>query len=58
MKYVITTDCIGCHTCMENCPVEAIQAGPTGRPEIDQSKCVQCGTCYGNCPVEAIEEEN
>ena len=56
MKYVVTNDCIGCHTCMEGCPVSAIAPSAVGRPEINQELCVQCGTCYDNCPVEAIEE--
>ena len=54
--YVVTNDCIGCHTCMQNCPVGAIAPGPVGRPEINQDQCIRCGTCYDGCPVEAIEE--
>lgn len=54
--YVITDNCVGCGTCAENCPVEAIAEGDA-HYEINQDVCVSCGTCMENCPTEAIEEK-
>lgn len=47
--------CIGCGTCVENCPVCAISM-VDGKAEINEDICVHCGTCAGVCPVNAIEE--
>ena len=47
--------CIGCGTCVENCPVSAISM-VDGKAEINEEICVHCGTCAGVCPVNAIEE--
>ena len=47
--------CVGCGTCKDNCPVEAISQDGD-KCVIDADKCVDCGACEGNCPVEAIAE--
>ena len=49
--------CIGCGTCVENCPVCAISM-VDGKSEINDDICVHCGTCAGVCPVEAPQEVN
>ena len=55
IKYFITTDCIGCTICAQNCPVDAISSVPYERHEIDDEKCVKCGACKEGCPVNAVE---
>ena len=55
MAYRITDECLGCGTCLESCPSEAIIEGEIY--VIDQEKCTQCGTCVESCPTEAIVEE-
>ena len=56
MVVVDEDECVGCETCVEVCPVEAISM-VDGIAEIDQDECTQCGTCLEECPVEAIYEE-
>jgi pyruvate formate lyase activating enzyme len=46
--------CIGCHSCMEHCPHQAIYPTPEGmktRPEA----CRLCGRCAEVCPAKAME---
>ena len=47
--------CIGCGTCVQLCPVEAISFNDEGKAVIDQNKCIKCGTCEVSCPLNAIE---
>ena len=47
--------CIGCGTCVDICPVNAISFDDEGKAVIDQEKCIKCGTCEAVCPVNAIE---
>ncbi len=54
IRYFITTECIGCTICAQNCPVDAIKSVPQKRHEIDSNLCIKCGVCKQSCPVEAI----
>lgn len=54
--YVISTDCIGCHFCFNECPESAIHWGDD-KYVIDQDKCVQCGTCAEVCNISAAHPE-
>lgn len=45
--------CIGCRTCLENCPVEAIRMNDL-RAIINKEICIGCGECMQVCPVNAI----
>ena len=47
--------CIGCGTCLNICPVNAIKLDENGKAQIDKEICIQCGSCQNVCPVEAIE---
>ena len=46
--------CIGCGTCVRNCPVGALSL-ENGKAKIDYGKCIGCGFCISICPVGAIE---
>ena len=45
--------CTGCESCVEVCPVEAIEMKDDKAVVSDD--CVDCGQCVDECPVEAIE---
>ena len=54
--YRISSDCIGCHFCFNECPESAIHWGDD-KYVIDQDKCVQCGTCAEVCNISAAHAE-
>ncbi len=56
MAYKITDACVGCGSCMDGCPVDAISE-ENGVFTINADTCVDCGTCEANCPAEAIKAE-
>ncbi len=53
---VIPDECVGCETCVPECPVEAI-AMVDDKAVINQEKCTQCKACVEACPVDAIKVE-
>ena len=56
MAYVISGDCVGCGSCEEVCPADAISEAD-GKYVIDADACLECGTCEAECPNEAISAE-
>ncbi|MFH1657493.1 MAG: 4Fe-4S binding protein [bacterium] len=54
MPKVDKEKCIGCGTCVQTCPNNAIKVGEDGKAEIDQEKCQNCGRCVEVCPMQAI----
>ncbi len=46
--------CIGCQTCIQTCPVRAIDWTEAG-PLIDRARCDGCGLCAEACPANAME---
>lgn len=56
MVSVIEDECVGCETCVEVCPVMAIEMAD-GLAKINEEECSECLTCIDECPVEAIAEE-
>ena len=47
--------CVGCGTCAENCPINAIEISPQGNPKIDKSICIGCGVCGLKCQTGAVK---
>ena len=47
------TKCIGCGTCIEICPEDAVTQEETIL--IDKEKCTYCGICAKNCPSDALQ---
>ncbi len=45
--------CMGCLTCIEACPKDALTAGKNGI-KLDMEKCDRCGKCAEVCPTGAI----
>jgi len=48
------TKCIGCQSCVEACPQQALQLTPTGIQPTG-SPCIVCGKCTVECPTTALE---
>ena len=46
--------CIGCRTCIESCPNNALTLRPDGI-HIDRRQCDNCGICTDECPSTAME---
>ena len=44
--------CVGCSTCLRNCPANAIDAALI----IDTERCIQCGRCARGCWFGAVFE--
>ena len=55
MTHVISDECTACGSCVEACPVEAINEGEPYT--IDPELCIDCGACIDECPVGAIRAE-
>lgn len=56
MAYVISSDCVACGTCIDECPSGAISEGEIY--SINPDVCVDCGTCADVCPSGAISPAN
>lgn len=57
MPWVKQEDCIGCESCVRECPTDAISmeeeiAG------IDMSECIRCGVCHDVCPQDAVRHDS
>ena len=44
--------CISCGTCLERCPMDALEEG--GPMRVDLDRCIGCGLCASTCPEKAI----
>ncbi|MFX1366837.1 MAG: ATP-binding protein [Promethearchaeota archaeon] len=54
LSYIDKNKCVGCGTCMEKCPVEAIQGDDNNKAECNTELCIGCGVCAHFCPENAI----
>ncbi len=50
--YLDEDKCLGCTTCLRNCPTGAIRVRG-GKAIINESKCIDCGECIRICPHHA-----
>lgn len=55
MSYKIIEECVGCGTCVSECPLSAI-IEKEDKYEILSDKCDDCAKCVEACPVEAITQ--
>ncbi len=55
MPAIVNRDeCVGCGTCVEECPEEAVSLDDEEISVVDSKTCTECGTCVEACPAEAI----
>ena len=47
--------CIGCFTCIEACPNDALSADAKAGIVTDTDRCAVCGICAEVCPANAVE---
>lgn len=47
-----TESCTACSTCVDRCPVKAIELDDV--PGVNRDKCLGCGLCATACPLELI----
>lgn len=53
--YQISDNCVGCHNCAMECPMQAISYVGL-KYEIDADKCVECGLCEKLCHTCSIKD--
>jgi len=46
--------CSGCGTCVEKCPVDAIELNNSDIAEVNADYCIGCGVCAHFCPENAV----
>ena len=56
MYQINSYNCVCCHNCATECPVQAIDFVGT-KYQIDQDKCVQCGLCAKVCHTCSIHDD-
>lgn len=49
-----TANCVGCGTCVDSCPNEALVVNDDEIAVVNEDECVECGTCVDECPNECI----
>ena len=53
MAKIHKSKCVGCGTCVEKCPMKAIELN-NGSAKLHAAKCIGCGLCAYHCPEKAI----
>lgn len=54
MAVIIADSCIGCESCIPNCPFDALEINGEGKLTASKEKCIECGKCVSICPVSAL----
>ena len=54
---IIRDECVGCGTCVDDCPSEAISMDGENIAVVNADECIDCGLCVDSCPTDAISME-
>ncbi|MDO3676189.1 electron transfer flavoprotein subunit alpha [Paenibacillus ehimensis] len=54
---ILPSNCIGCGTCVQLCPFEALSL-VDAQAYVDHDRCVVCGSCVPVCPADAIVDDS
>ncbi|MCH3962722.1 MAG: electron transfer flavoprotein subunit alpha [Clostridium sp.] len=54
MPIIVGDSCIGCQSCISNCPVGALEMNGEDKLTVNAEKCIDCGKCISICPVSAL----
>lgn len=57
MRHSVAMDlkkCLGCTTCVKDCPTEAIRVR-SGKAAIIPDRCIDCGSCIRVCPHKSVK---
>ena len=49
-------DCIGCASCIAECPMEVLDLDDGVCAVADADSCIGCGACIDSCPNSAITD--
>jgi formate hydrogenlyase subunit 6/NADH:ubiquinone oxidoreductase subunit I len=55
-SYVVSytpDECIGCHLCVERCPMKAVEENED-KIKLYQERCIGCALCVSTCPTESL----
>ncbi len=55
-SYVVSytpDECIGCHVCVERCPMKAVEEDED-KVALHEERCIGCGLCVSTCATESL----
>ncbi|CAL6062971.1 4Fe-4S_ferredoxin iron-sulfur binding domain protein [Hexamita inflata] len=55
--FIVQDSCVGCGSCVENCPSAIISLKDGKAVFTEHDKCIGCYSCFQKCPVNAIVDE-
>jgi uncharacterized protein len=55
---IVTENCTGCNSCVENCAHNALSLNDDNKAEINYQFCVGCGQCVAVCQYNAAQVYN
>lgn len=56
MPWINKESCMGCRTCVDECPVGAI-CMEKDIAFIKEDECIRCGVCHDVCPEDAVRHD-
>ncbi len=55
VKIIVDSKCVGCETCVNNCPANVYEMKDGKSVPIRVEDCILCRTCESQCPEGAIQ---